>query len=476
MNLFSYISQMFHNSVLNAIGVERSLLEFINDSDIDRVKELMQNRDWEVSEAIKEYNPESHSVNRRLDKFRRGKDPYITEKLPRGRQKYINEVELFFLLGQPVVWRPTSDNTDNAFRAFSDFLKETRFNSTIREAKRLAGAETECAKIYHIYKENGAARVKAKVISYSSGYTLRPLFDQWDNLLAFGYGYYLNENDHTVEHFDIETPEMIYRCKLGRFGWEVQPVPNPTGKINVIYYRQEKAWAGVQRRIDREEFVDSKAADTNNYFADPKLKVTADVLGAITGGGTNMVGEVLTITDKDRSAVEYLAPPEYSSMKDSEKKDLAQSILFDTFTPDFSYENMKGFGTLSGEAMRRAMALGYMKRDNLKEIYDELVDREKNLVLAIMMNVTHVEMRGELSRLTIEHQFAEPFSDDKDKKTATISGLYSSGLISLQTAVEMLSITDKPEEEVKRILEEKAEAREQFAWQQEGLQQQEEEE
>ena len=456
MNIINSIFHMFQNSVLNSLGVERSLLELIQAADIDQAKALMQDRDLEVREAIKEYNPESHDVNRRANKFRNGKEPYYTEKLPRGRQRYINEVELFFLLGQPIIWKATSDDTDNAFRAYSQFLKETRFNSSMREAKRRAGAETECAKIYHIYKEDGEARVKVKVISHSTGYTLRPLFDQWDNLVAFGYGYYLNENGSNVEHFDIETPGFIYRCKLGRFGWEVTPVVNPTGKINVIYYRQEKAWAGVQRRIDREEYVDSKAADTNNYFADPKLKATADVLENMTGGGTNNVGEVIQLTDKERSSIEYLSPPEYSSMKDSEKKDLAQSILFDTFTPDFSYENMKGLGTLSGEAMRRAMALGYMKRDNLKETYDELVDREKNLILAIMMNVTHIEMREELSRLIVEHEFAEPFAEDKDKNINTVATLYDSGLVSLPTAVEMLSLTDKPEEEIRRILDEKS--------------------
>lgn len=462
MNIVSSIFQMFQNSVLNSLGVERSLLELIQSADIDQAKTLMQNRDIEVCQAIKEYNPESHEVNRRSDKFRKGKAPYYTEKLPRGRQRYINEVELFFLLGQPIKWKATSDNTDNAFLAFSDFLKDTRFNSNMREAKRTAGAETECAKIYHIYKERGIAHVKVKVISKSAGYTLRPLFDQWDNLIAFGYGYYLNENGSNIEHFDIETSDFIYRCKLGRFGWEVTPVTNPTGKINVIYYRQEKAWAGVQRRINREEFIDSKAADTNNYFADPKLKVTADVLQNMTGGGTNNVGEVIQLTDRERSSVEYLAPPEYSSMKDSEKKDLAQSILFDTFTPDFSYENMKGLGTLSGEAMRRAMAIGYMKRDNLKETYDELVDREKNLILSIMMNVTHIEMREELSRLVVEHEFSEPFLDDKDKNINTIVALYNARLISLPSAIEMLSLTDKPEEEVRRILEEQSARQSQY--------------
>ena len=457
MTLIEGIWQLFNSKVLNSLGAEKDLLTLIQEGDIERVKSMMLDRDEEVKKAIQEYTPSLHKVNERPNKFRRGQDPYFTEKLPRGRQKYINEVENFFLLGQPIQWKAKSENTDNAFSAFNEFLRDTRFNTTMREAKRLAGAETESAKVYHLYQDkDGNPAVKVKVISKSKGYTLRPLFDQWDNLIAFGYGYYVNEGNNVVEHFDVETPEYIYRCKKTKLGWEINPIENKSGKINVIYYRQPKAWDGVQERIHREEMVDSKAADSNNYFADPKLKVTSDIIGLRNGGGTQMVGEVIQMSNKSTSEVEYLTPPDYSTMKEAEKKDLADSILFDTFTPDFSFENMKGLGTLSGEALKRAMTLGYMKRDNLKEIYDILVDREKNLILAIMQNVTHISMREELSRLEIEHEFSEPFVEDKSAKADNVINLYNAGLISLDTGIEMLGYTDVPEEEKSRILAEAA--------------------
>ena len=80
----------------------------------------------------------------------------------------------------------------------------------------LRGAETECAKLYHIYRdENFQPQVKVVVICKSKGYTLRPLFDLYENLIAFGYGYYLKEGTSTIEHFDIQTPDTIYRCKRG---------------------------------------------------------------------------------------------------------------------------------------------------------------------------------------------------------------------------------------------------------------------
>lgn len=457
MNIIESIFNAIRNKTLNSMGVERDLIRLIQDKDISRVESLMQNRDLEVCEAIREYNPDTHEVNKRRDKPRKNREPYKVQKLPRTRQRYINEVELFFLLANPILWKNKDDTSDNAFTAYCDFLQGTRFNATMRQAKRLAGAETESAKVYHIYQENGVARVKVMVISKSKGYTLRPLFDQYENLTAFGYGYYLKEGERTIEHFDIHTPEYIYRCRHGLLGWEVDTVPNPTGKINVIYYRQKKAWDGLQRRIDREEYIDSKAADTNNYFADPKVKATADVIQSLADPST--VGEVIQLAGGE-SSIDYLAPPEYSSMKDSEKKDLHDSILFDTFTPDFSYENMKGMGTLSGEALKRSLILGYIKRDNLKEIYDEMVDREKNLIISIMANVTHIELAGELERMNVEHFFSEPFNEDKDKQWSAITSLYKSGLLSLETAVTLLAVTDAPQEEIEKIKSEKQESME----------------
>lgn len=452
MNIIEAIFNTIRNKTLNSLGVERDLMKLIEDKDISRVESMMQNRDTEVCEAIQEYNPETHEVNKRRDKKRKDREPYRVQKLPRTRQRYINEIELFFLLANPILWKNKDGMSDNAFKAFNDFLRDTRFNSTMRQAKRLAGAETESAKVYHIYKEDGAPRVKVLVISKSKGYKLRPLFDQYENLIAFGYGYYLKEGGNSIERFDIQTPEYIFRCRHGALGWEVEASGNPTGKINVIYYRQKKAWDGLQRRIDREEYIDSKAADTNNYFADPKVKATADVVQSLADPAT--VGEVIQMTGSE-SSIDYLAPPEYSSMKDSEKKDLRDSILFDTFTPDFSYENMKGMGTLSGEALKRALILGYIKRDNLKEVYDEMVDREKNLIIAIMSNVTHPELSAELGRMVLEHSFAEPFNDDKDKQWTAITSLYRGGLISLETAVTMLAVTDAPQDEIEKIKSEK---------------------
>ena len=111
-NYLQQIMTYFRNLALNSAGVERNLYQLIQDGDIEAAIDMMQNRDDEVNSAIKEYNPQTHEVMSRSNKYRKNDDPYISEKLPRTRQRYINEVELFFLLGNPIKWKKENGSDD----------------------------------------------------------------------------------------------------------------------------------------------------------------------------------------------------------------------------------------------------------------------------------------------------------------------------------------------------------------------------
>ena len=128
-----------------------------------------------------------------------------------------------------------------------------------------------------------------------------------------------------------------------------------------------------QPRIDREEDIDSKISDTNNYFADPIARSN----GRCRRSFERSSRQARENDSDDRSGfkIRVHQSTDLFETQQREKEDLAQSILFDTFTPEFTPEKMAGLGTLSGEAIKRAMVLGYIKRENNKEIYDIAVDR-----------------------------------------------------------------------------------------------------
>lgn len=450
MNYIQELFTLFRNKALNSIGVERDIYQLIKDGDISTAVALMQDREEEVDIALSEYRPELHKVMSRPNKFRKNKDPYISEKLPRNRQQFINEVELFFLLGKPIKWEKKAGD-DGAYQMFLDFINETRFNVTMRKVKRLAGAETESAKLYHLYRnEKNEAEVKVVVLARSTGYKLRPLFDQYGTLVAFAFGYSVKTSGKSVRHWDIQTKDFYFNCKKGAVGWEIETYQNPTGKINIIFYQQEKAWMGVQLRAEREEMLDSKTGDINNYFSDPMAAATADVIENLKD--PDGIGTLIQYFGKD-SRFEYIDPPLSSETREAEKKDLKSSILEDSLTPDLSFEGMKGLGTLSGEAIRRALIIGYIKRLKNLEIYDIAVDREIQVIIAIL-KFLHPDKVKLLDELVISFEFQEPFEEDKQTKWACIGTAYSDGIISLSTAVRLLGITDKPDEEVEKILKE----------------------
>lgn len=456
MALINDIYTTIRNHTLNSLGVERTLEQLLEDRDIDKVKDILENRDTIVEKALDQFLPSKHDIHNRMDKSRSGRDNYRTEKLSRARQRYINEVELFFLLGNPIVWNLAEGGDDKAFQEFKEMAKSLRINSQLRKLKRTAGSETEAALLFHLYREDDfTPSVKPIVLSYSGGYKLRPLFDQYGNMLAFGYGYSLKENGKTVEHFDLQTATKIYNSKKTPSGWDVDVKPNPTGKINIIYARQDVAWNGVQERCDREERIDSKIADTNNYFADPMAVATVDVIDSLAD--PEKPGKLIQLHGGD-SKFDYINPPMASELQASEKADLNRSILFDSLTPDLSFEAMKGMGTLSGEAIKRALILGYIKRASLLEIYEPLADRVKNVLLAIMEKVTHINMATALQSLVISSEFAEPFSDDVALLWQNVGRAYNDGIMSLETAVRKVGISDKPDEEVAAIKQAKAES------------------
>lgn len=447
VSIVDQIRTYFRNKTLNAVGAERDLYTLLRDGDVGKALDMMKARDTDIDNALSEYNPQLHKVMRRRNKWRKKGETYITEKLPRARQRYINEVELFFLLANPIRWNKR-DGDDAAFRLFTDHIDHIRFNAKMRKAKRLAGAELESALAYHVYQENGRFKFDFFVVARSLGYKIRTLFDQYGNMMAFAYGYILERPGKTGhECWTIETKDWVFECKARALGWDVDVHPNPLGKIACAYFLQPKAWDGAEPRMEREELLDSKLGDTNNYFSDPIAKASADVINAMAD--PDKPGKLIQLTGSN-SQFDYVTPPSDSATRLAEKGDLNDSILFDTFTPDFSLEKMRGLGTLSGAAIKNAMVLGYIKRENRLEVYEDGVDRFRSITIELL-KLLHPESAAALDALEIDFEFQEPFDDDNQRKWSAITTLYSGGLISLETAVHMLALTDAPEEEVDRI-------------------------
>lgn len=452
---------LFRNYINALVGNNQEYEQLLKAGDISAVKEKMSNRFDKIEPAVREYDTFSHKIMSREDKIitdKKGKRVRVEKvwKLPIPYPVYINEISLVFLYGRPVKWIQQSEGTDDAFDAFKDIIKRTRFDSKIRQCKRIAGAETESAMLFRVFKDaNNKPDVQIRVLARSKGDEIYTRFDQYENLISVAWGYYTQEqNENMVYHFDIYTPKTIYRCSKKGIGWEVKEETNFIGKIPIILFQQEKEWKGVEHLIHREEYIASKTADVNDYFADPTEVVSADVIKNMPEKGD--VGKLIITNDKDGvdKAAKYLTWDSAPESKRQELEWLQMQILSKSFTPNITLDTLKSISQLSAKALRTVMMLADIKASKHKEQHDELLDRTASLIKAIIGNVLNISLHSQCENLVVGHEFQEPFGEDIAEDLNNIIRAVDAGILSTEGAIEMNPLIKDHQLELKRLQEE----------------------
>ena len=149
------VIKVLKNELNAALGRKQELVELLSEADLTRAKDRLENFDDRISTALSQYDPTLHNAANRPDKKRKGKEPKKTAKLPIPFQRMINQQATAFLFGEQGTFSNQAEEADETFAEFMGIIKDTRFHSTIREAKTLAGAETISAKLYHLYLDEG---------------------------------------------------------------------------------------------------------------------------------------------------------------------------------------------------------------------------------------------------------------------------------------------------------------------------------
>lgn len=465
---YMILIDLFRNYVNALVGKNQEFEQLLAAKDISAVKDKMCNQEKKIFDALSEYDTFSHEVMKREDKIitdKKGK--FIrTEKvwkLPIPYPVYINEIALVFLYGRPIKWVQQSEGTDKAFDAFLNVIKRTRFDSKIRQCKRLAGAETESAMLFRVFRDDdGKPDVQIRVLARSKGDEIYVRWDQYENIISIGWGYYVKEEkDNVVYHFDIFTKQTIYHCAKRSLGWEVNEEQNFIGKIPIILFQQEKEWKGVEPLIHREEFIASRTADTNDYFSDPIAIMSAEIIKNMPE--KKEAAKMLITNDKDGvdKAAKYLTWDSAPQSKKDEIEWLHTQILQKTFTPNITTDTLKSVSQLSAKALRTVMMLADIKASKHKETHDELLDRTASLITAIIANVLDISLSGECESLEIGHEFQEPFGDDIADSLTNIVKAVDAGIISTEGAIELNPLVKDVAREKQRLAQEQEERQQQ---------------
>lgn len=457
--------QQVTNYLFAVVGRNQEFEELIARKDIGRVKQLFTYSKEEVDRARAEYNTETHIINFRPDKIIKDKDgnrkgAVKRWKLPVSYPVYINEIALVFIFGRPVKWAQVSEGTDDAYNAYTRLIKTTRFNSKVRQAKRLAGAETQSAMLFRVFKDrDGKPDCQIRVLAASKGDEIYARWDLYENLVSFAWGYYVKDSaEQSSYHFDIYTPSVIYRCKQALTGWEVRTELNPIGKIPVILFQQEKEWEGAMPLIEREEYVGSRSADTNDYFSDPKLVIDADIIKSMPKKDDENKTLVTKPGSKASDVAHYLTWDSAPESKKQELEWLEKHILTKTFTPNIDFDNMKGLSNVSGKALKQMMLLADIKAQKRKDTLDELMDRTSSLLISIIGNVLDTSLYQQCQNLVVEHEFQEPFGEDITEAINNIAKAKDSEMLSTETAIELNPLVKDHLREQERVKQESEEA------------------
>jgi SPP1 family phage portal protein len=464
MNILNWFADTFGSDASGG-----SFDDLLSAKNTGRVIALMTNNAERVNNALKVYNTNDHAIMKRADKPVFGKKNSLTGareflrwdkrwKIPIPYPVYINEIALVFLYGRPLKWSQASKGTDGAFEAFTGLIERTRFDSKIRQAKRLAGAETQSAMLFHVYQnDEGKADVLIKVLAKSLGDDIYFRKDQFDRLTSFARGYNLTgDTGKTTYHFDLYTKEKIFLCKKAGFGWDVEEYVNPVGKIPVILFEQEAEFDGVEHMIERREWITSVLADVNDRFSSPTLVSIGDSVTSLPEKMEDAKAiHIKPSENGQKASVEYLTWDSASESKKLEVEDLDRLIFNNSFTPDISEERMHGLSNISGKALKMLMTLAVIKADKRKETHDEYASRIGSLITAIIGNVLNVGLKPECDRLKLLHEFQEPFGEDVDAVIKNLIQTHNAGGLSLESFIEMNPIVKNPEAEKKRIKEQR---------------------
>jgi len=310
-------------------------------------------------------------------------------------------------------------------------------------------------------------KLRVRLLAPSLGDALYPIFDKFNDLIAFGRGYVIKTHEEDgrekdIERLDVYTADKIYYLqKEGQGDWapvKIQKtgdekvsgsgIVNIFKKIPVVYYSQPSPeWQDVENLIDRLEKKVSNHADTNDYFDSPIVLAKGDVKGFTKKGEQ---GKVLELgSDADVSYLTWDSLPESKKMED---ENLNRAIAKYTHTPDISLDNLKSIGALSGIALRTFFMDAHLKASDKEEIFGIGVTRRINFLKSAVAILDSRLKQGK--RVNIKPVFTYFLPKDIQGEITSIVSAVNAGIISKESAVKINPLVEDWESELEKINQE----------------------
>jgi hypothetical protein len=359
------------------------------------------------SDLIKQYEPLQHDImtnkSKYPDKTILDENNNIVKTEPVtpvcvGLQKLAAKRISEFMFTTPINIVCQDAKTDATVRqqlaAVRSVLKKNKWNTLNKKRCKIISSECEQATYWYVAgvtkETTGTSGTMAKTLrlrydlwSPSRGDELYPLFDDMGDMVAFSRQYEMGNAEGKKDvYLDTWTADRHYLFKQTDGNWEMTVADNKLGKIPVVYsYRPEPIWAdGDNGKVEQIEKLLSRNGDILDYHSSPVLVFKGDLVGAPSKGEANRI----FYTSDAQGGAEYISWTQSPESTRFQFETLLRMFWSEMQLPDLSYENVKGIGATSGVALKMLFSDAHLKCGDEWEIYEELIERELNIIKAYL--------------------------------------------------------------------------------------------
>ncbi len=441
---------------------------------MDEILELIKS---DINKAYKSFVPkkdvEKHALEYKND--RKVRDTQVgnrqdkvtknevvkTSKIPIPFQRKIVKSGASFLFGSHV--KLVANDSNDAMSALTKIWNDIRMDAILLKFAKTVKSETEATIIFYpVNKEGQDIKIKARLIDNSKG-KVYPIFDEYGDMVAFGWEYEKTVGDKKTKFLHIWTDDAYYVYETDSSNWKLSVdgnKPNLFGKIPVVYMSQEQPeWWEVQDLIDRFENSFSKFADTNDYFASPMYKAKGGVSSMPKKDDTGKMVKLDVIeTDKgniieaDLDVISWDRAPEALKLEFETTMELIFGLSDTTY---LTFEKAKGLGAVSGVAMRLMFFGSILKAKWDEGDYQTAISRVINILKAGISNITESKFKSQLEDLEIDIKFTSVLPENiKEVIEILTEATGGKAVMSQKTAVSHNPLVEDNEAEMESIEEE----------------------
>lgn len=389
-------------------------------------------------------------------------------------QKKIVNTAVNFLLANPVIISSQYDkgsDIEKVFKAVDNILEKNKVNSINRTLARSCFSFKEVAEYWYTipvgqdnegnlltsneYGIPSRHKLRCSIFSPDKGDELYPLFDDHGDMVAFSRQYYKDdEQGKEVAYFETYTEtQFVKYIKRGGGQWEQNgdPVANPIGKIPVVYISQPATeWEDVQPLIERLEKSLSNAGDTNDYHSSPKIFINGKVTGFSKKGEAGAIIE----GEKDTKAA-YMGWDHAPESVKYEQSMLLKLIYSLTYTPDISFESVKGLGNISGIALKLLFMDAHLKCYDKIETFDTAFTRRYSILRSYIGHMS-TKFKKAAEEANIKSKFTPFIIEDKKELVETlVTANGGKPIIDQKRSIELGGMSNDPDETFEELQKQK---------------------